>query len=186
MNAYVYPTNPTKEVDPLGLCVCDLPDSAAFMNQYLRYDKFDGENVWEEIGGSLNEGYGKDSPGGTQNSCAARISHGLNKSGAPIPPGAPGANKNFGGPNNGKRYVISARQMNAYLRKRYGNPSQTLTNSSQVDTLRASLKPGQVAIASSEGHAAIVASDSYNYQDPYVYGYYGDVWILPSGDCSCN
>lgn len=61
--------------------------------------------------------------------------------------------------------------------------SQTLTSAGQLATLRSGLSGGQVAIVSSQGHAAVVAS---TYADPYVSSYLGDVWMLPGGGCSCN
>ncbi|MDR3157552.1 MAG: hypothetical protein LBU11_00765 [Zoogloeaceae bacterium] len=85
---------------------------------------------------------------------------------------------------HGINYIISAEQMNKYLRKQYGDPSQTLTSESDLDALKKSLKPGQAAIVSSKGHASVL-TDSY--EDPYVRSYLGDVWVLPQGEtCSCK
>lgn len=181
-NLYGYvANNPINFVDPRGLCACGMPDSANFWNNYPNYNDYTGADVWNLIGGSLNDSYGENSPGGTQNSCATRVSYALNYSGGSIPSGAPGANRNWGDANN--RYIISARQMNSYLRMTYGAPSQTLTSASQLATLRSGLSSGQVAIVSSQGHAAVVTS---TYADPYVSSYLGDVWMLPGGGCSCN
>lgn len=151
------------------------------MQNYPDYDNYSGSDVWKEIGGSLNDNYGENSPNGTQNSCAARVSHALNESGSKIPAGTPGGNRNWGG--NEDRYIISARQMNNYLRSNYGSPSQTLTNSTQLQSLRSNLATGQAAIVSSNGHAAVVTR---TYSDPYVSSFLGDVWVLPTGGCSCN
>ena len=172
--------NPVAWVDPMGLCSCGLPSAATFMSNYPDYNSYTGSGVWSLIGGSLEANYGANSPGGTQNSCAARVSYGLNASGKPIPAGAPGANRNWGGDNN--RYIISAQQMNNYLSGAYGPPSQTISNASQLATLREGLGAGGAAIVSSGGHASVVTSD---YADPYVSAYLGDVWVLPGGNCSC-
>ena len=152
------------------------------MNNYPDYNNFTGADVWDLIGGSLNDAYGQNSPDGTQNSCAARVSYALNESGATIPSSpVHQTNWNFGGTNG--RYIISASHMNNYLRSTYGSPSQTLTSGAQLTSLQSSLSAGQAAMVSSNGHAAVVTQ---NYSDPYVGSYLGDVWILPNGACSCN
>jgi hypothetical protein len=180
-NIYAYTSgNPVNYVDPLGLCSCGLPNASTFMSNYPDYNNYTGSGVWSLIGGSLQANYGADSPGGVQNSCAARVSYGLNASGKPIPAGTPGANRNWGVDNN--RYIISAQQMNNYLSGAYGPPSQTLTSAAQLTTLRQGLGAGGAAIISSDGHAAVVTSD---YADPYVSAYLGNVWVLPGGNCSC-
>jgi hypothetical protein len=182
MNTYAYALgNPVMFTDPLGLCACGLPSSSNFMSNYPDYS-YSGKDVWKLIGGSLNDNYGENSPGGTQNSCAARVSHGLNESGAKIPNSPQHqTNKNWGGNNN--RYIISASHMNSYLRSAYGAPSQTLTSSSQLSSLRSGLASGQSAIVSSNWHVAVVTS---TYADSSVSSSLGDVWILPTGACSCN
>lgn len=181
LNTYAYVGgNPVSRFDPFGLCSCGMPSATAFMSNYPDYNSYTGSGVWSLIGGSLDAKYGADSPRGVQNSCAARVSYGLNEGGKPIPAGAPGANRNWGGDNN--RYIISADQMNKYLNGAYGAPSQTLTTAEQLTQLRRGLGEGGAAIVSSGGHAAVVTSD---YADPYVSEYLGDVWVLPGGNCAC-
>ena len=181
MNTFIYVgSNPMNLIDYLGLCACSLPNSKDFWKQYPNYDDYSGADVWDKVGGTLNDSYGKDSPEGVQNSCATRVSHALNESGAPIPRGAPGANRNWGG--NNMRYIISAAQLNTYLKNSYGEPSQTLSSYQQVQALQSGLTNGQVAIVSSDGHASVVTG---SYSDKYVY--HGDVWVLPTNnDCKCN
>lgn len=177
--AYVGGT-PLGFIDPFGLCSCNLPDASNFVRNYPDYDTYTGSGVWSLIGGSLDANYGAISPGGVQNSCAARVSYGLNASGSAIPAGTPGANRNWNGDNN--RYIISAQQLNNYLHSEHGPPSQSLANAEQLAALRQSLGEGGAAIVSSGGHAAVVTAD---YADPYVSFYLGDVWVLPGGNCSC-
>ncbi|MCD9030432.1 DUF6531 domain-containing protein [Luteimonas sp. Y-2-2-4F] len=181
INTYLYGLgNPLGFFDPLGLCNCAMPAADGFVENYPDYHSYTGAGVWSLIGGSLESQYGVNSPEGVQNSCAARASYGLNYSGSQIPRGAPGANMNWGGDSN--RYIISARQMNLYLRSAYGEPSETLTNASQLTNLRQKLGNGGAAIVSSSGHVAVVTE---NYTDPYVSSYLGDVWVMPGGNCSC-
>lgn len=177
--AYVE-ANPTSAFDPFGLCSCGLPNSSAFMSNYPDYNTYTGGDVWRLIGGTLEASYGANSSGGVQNSCAARVSYGLNASGKPIPPGAPGANRNWNANNH--RYIISARQMTSYLNGTYGPPSQTLASSAELIALRRGLGSGGAAIVSSGGHVAVVTG---SYADPYVSAFLGDVWVLPGGNCSC-
>lgn len=170
INTYAYAlANPLRYTDPLGLAP---PLSSNFWNVYPNYNSYTGAATWNLIGGSLNSNYGSGSPGGTQNSCAARVSHALNLSGSPIPAGTPGGNRNWGG--SGMRYIISARQLGNYLTSSWGSPSQKVSNYSQVQNLQKSLKSGQVAIVMSQGHASVVTK---TYTDPYVNS--GNVWVLP-------
>ena len=183
INTYGYVGgNPVMLIDPWGLCACGLPNSSSFMSNYPDYNNYSGADVWSLIGGSLNDKYGQNSPDGTQNSCAARVSYALNESGAKIPNNPQHqTNRNWGGSNN--RYIISASHMNSYLRSAYGAPSQTLTSAGQLNALRGSLASGQAAIVSSNGHAAVVTR---TYADHHVSNYLGDVSVLPIGACSCN
>ena len=150
-----------------------LPDAAGFLHYYPDYDTYTGSDVWRLIGGSLDATYGPDSPSGTQNSCAARASYALNRCGCPIPRGTSGANRNWSGDN--RRYIISARQMNAYLRLAYGPPARMLQDAVQLALLRHELGDGGAAIVSSTGHVAVVTQ---TYADRYVSHYLGDVWIF--------
>ncbi len=174
-----YVANPVGIIDPLGLCACR-PTGSELMAGYPAYNTHSGAQAWEEIGGSLNDGYGVSSPGGPQNSCAARMSHALNSSGFEIPRGAPGANRNFNGSHS--RYIISARQMNAHLRDVFGPPDMTLASITDHQALKDSLAPGEAAIVSSQGHVGVVTP---TYSDPHTRNYLGDVWKLPSTPCVC-
>ncbi|WP_277948949.1 T6SS effector amidase Tae4 family protein, partial [Pseudoalteromonas piscicida] len=149
------------------------PYSEDFWEEYLNYDDYDTAAAWETVGGSLDDGYGPYS-----NSCATRVSHGLNQSGAPIPRGAPGANLNFGGDNGGLRYILSARQLEVYLADAWGTPDFSNVTVEQLSSLRTSMAPNQVAIGVSPDHATVLTN---SYSDKYwglASG--GSVWILPT------
>lgn len=150
------------------------PNSKDFVDAYLDYDRYDYQDVWQIIDGNLGSTY-KDEP----NSCAARISCGLNYGGEPIPAGVPGGNRNYGGDN--QRYIVSAQQLRNYLEDRWGAPDAKLRNQSDLNTFRDSLVKGQAAIVMSREHAAVIVGGS-SYADPYVDTFYGDAWLLPSED----
>lgn len=69
--------------------------------------------MWDAIDGAI----GSDYQG--QNSWAARVSYGLNQSGASIPSNRKyQTNKNSGGTDG--KYIISAEKMRGYLKKNMG------------------------------------------------------------------
>ncbi|WP_376707970.1 T6SS effector amidase Tae4 family protein [Kangiella sp. TOML190] len=167
----------------MGLCAC-LPNSQTFMSNYPDYNDYQSSgDVWDLIGGSLNDAYGRGSENGAEDSCAARVSHALNNSGAEIPSSpAHQTNRNQGGSDG--RYIISASNMNRYLRDTYGAPAMSLNGNGGAEALRASFivsRSGGAAIVSSSGHTAVISA---SHMDNYVWT--GDVWFLPtSGGCSC-
>ena len=161
-------------------CHCALPYADEFKKYYLFYDRYTGAQSWEKIGGNINKEYGINGPNGTQNSCAARVSYGLNYAGKPIKSNAPGSNKNF---SDNKRYIISALKMNQYLKQIAGKPDFTLTNTADFYKLKSALTHEDVFIMAKSGHATVV---TMNYQDDYALGYLGDVWLLPTKKCHCG
>lgn len=120
--------------------------------------------MWDAIDGAI----GSDYQG--QNSWAARVSYGLNQSGASIPSNRKyQTNKNSGGTDG--RYIISAEKMRGYLKKTWGhNPKDTIKPGKDNDLaeLRNKLQPGQVAIVASDSHVAVVTDSNSEYSDPYV------------------
>ena len=180
-NLYQFAPNTMQWVDVLGLCRCKRPSSQSFWSNYPNYASYQTNDVWNAIGGSI----GSDYQG--ENSCASRVSYGLNKSGASIPSNRKyQTNKNSGGTDG--RYIISAAKMREYLKKTWGhNPKDTITPGKDNDLaeLRNKLQPGQVAIVASDRHVAVVTDRNSKYSDPYVSRFGGDYWILPMGKCSC-
>ncbi|WP_444945376.1 T6SS effector amidase Tae4 family protein [Microbulbifer sp. VTAC004] len=134
--------------------------------------------MWDTVGGSLGDGYGPHS-----NSCATRVSHGINHSGTTIPRGAPGANLNFGGDNNGLRYILSARQFEVYLGDAWGAADYTNITHDQFSALSSSLSAGQVAVVVSQDHATVIRS-GYSGDNYSILGVGGSAWILPTRSAS--
>lgn len=123
------------------------------------------------------------------NTCATRVSRGLNYSGAPIPRGtaeAWGINKKaesyLDKAGDDKYYITGAGKMGVYLKKKWGNPDKTLKTASEVSDYIKTLKAGQCAIFATggqggHGHAGVLKKD---YDDPYVNGFVPvEVWLLP-------
>jgi hypothetical protein len=157
------------------------PVSANFWSAYLNYDDYDTSAAWTKIGGNIGKAYG---PNG--NSCAARVSRGLNYSGAEIGPHA-AASKNFsdqsynGVAGDDKRYIVSAMQMAAYLKEKWGAPDYQVSNLEELNEVLGSLGAKCAVFATpnppgGKGHAGVLKS---GYKDPHVENYVPvDVWIL--------
>ncbi len=165
-NLYAYVgNNPINLLDLLGL----RPNSGTFWPAYPDYGT-PASDVWSSIGGWLNRTYG---PG--SNSCAARVSKGLNDGGEPITPTRGVAtNRN----DDGQRYIISASQLRTYLNRNWGRPDRTINTPAELDALRRSLRPGQAAVGCSAGHAGVIRGGYTD--DPYLPYGETDVWILPA------
>ena len=169
------------------------PRSDKFWPEYPNYDDYPTtQDVWRRaIGGNLGRWGDKgdtDNPNGF-NTCAARVSRGLNYSGASIPKGTPeawGINKKaetyLGKAGDDKYYITGAGRIGAYLKKKWGSPNKTLKTAGEVQTYIASLKAGQCAIFATggqagHGHAGVLKQ---GYKDPYVDGFVPvEVWLLP-------
>lgn len=156
------------------------PSSTSFWASYLRYGGEDGygtDTVWRVIGGGIGLQYG---PG--SNSCAARVSHGLNYGGAPIR-NFTAASMNLrehsyeGKAGDGMRYIVSAEQMAVYLRLVWDAPNSTPSTAAALIKFVDGLKPGQCAIFATKGHTGVLRS---GYSDPYVGGFLPvAAWVLP-------
>jgi RHS repeat-associated protein len=208
-NLYAYASaGPTISIDPTGLIGQDRmrigppplidghdptvvgplrsqrPDSSVFFENYPDYENYTPEAVWNLVGGGLGN-WGVRNPGYPENTCAVRTSYALNKAGSSIPSWAPMANQSSGGAPG--YYIISAAQMNSYLKQAYGRPDAVLKNYNDLVVFWNGLKPGQVAIVASSHHVAVL---KHGYNDPYVAGYLGNdtnAWKFPlNGDCGCE
>ena len=151
------------------------PDSAKFWTAYLDYDGHTTAAVWETIGGNIGKAYGPSS-----NSCAARVSYGLNYSGAELEVFV-AASVNFkdqeynGKKGDGKRYIVSAEQMGNYLTLKWGAADHEVKTKEElkkfVDGLGA-----KCAIFATTGHTGVLKK---GYDDPVVEGFLPvKVWIL--------
>ncbi len=159
------------------------PKSTEFWPAYhvVDYDAMTKDDVWAFVGGSVGAYF----DGG--NTCATRISYGLNESGWDIP-----VHDNSGSYHNDpkhkfdgkagddKKYIVRASSLQKWLTKLMGPPDTTLTKTGQASTFEATLSPGQVALFAGVHHAGVIKQ---GYKDPYVDGDPGvlpvDVWKLP-------
>ncbi len=158
------------------------PASASFWSAYLNYVDYDASSAWTKIGGNIGKAYG---PNG--NSCAARVSWGLNYSGAEVEAHA-AASRNFsdqrynGVAGDDKRYIVSAMQMAAYLKEKWGAADHQVSTQEELDEVLSSLGAKCAVFATPKppggnGHAGVLKS---GYKDPHVENYLPvDVWILP-------
>ena len=155
------------------------PCASEFVDSYLEYQisrdntpvGYTTPEVWQIVGGSLLQNH-LNAPY-YYNSCALRVSCGLNGSGYIIPSISRVSNRVWGGANNGLRFIISARNLRTHLNNNWGAPDSTFTT---LRNLRNRISGGQAAIVVSNGHAAVV---THTYNDYSVGGFGGDVYILP-------
>lgn len=161
-------------------CHCALPYAEEFRKHYLYYNKHGPAEVWRIVGGNLEKTYGETPNRPPENTCATRVSYALNKSGKLIPSGIPGGNRNDA---DGRRYILSARQMNNYFIKLLGKPDYVLTSSDDFYKLKRSMNRDHVFVMTSNKHVAIVTS---NYDDGGAANTLGNVWFLPTKSCDCG
>lgn len=161
------------------------PSSATFWANYPDYS-ISQQDVWRIfIAGNLGR-WGdtptRDHPTG-QNTCATRVSHGLNYSGAAIPPTAPERwGRNFkrewyqGRSGDDKYYITSAEAMKRYLTRVWGSPNRTLRTAAEAASYTATLQTGQCAIFATAGHTGVLRK---GYHDPHVDDFVPvEVWVL--------
>lgn len=158
------------------------PNSGSFWNAYLNYDSYQQPDVWKKIGGSIGKSYGPSN----SNSCAARVSYGLNYANALIEVfNAASINLKdldyLGKKGDGYRYIVSAMKLAEYLKLKWGNPDGQITTETELTTFEAGLD-GKSAIFATpnppggHGHAGVLKN---GYSDPYVKTELPvDVWIL--------
>jgi hypothetical protein len=161
------------------------PSSSKFWKAYLNYDSYKTSSAaWDQIGGAIGKSYGPDG-----NSCASRVSYGLNYSGALVQQFNSSASVNLkahsynGKAGDGLRYITSAMQLAGYLKKNWGAPNHAVKKADQLAKVIDSLANDQCAVFATpnppggRGHAGVLKK---GYTDPYVLSYLPvDVWILP-------
>ena len=147
------------------------PSTAAFWQAYqqIGYNKWTGEDktheVWKFIGGKVGQLFDG------QNTCAARVSYGLDYGGAPITPFS--ANSFFnassasfeGKAGDDKAYIVGAPAMETHLTKLMGTPDATLTTGKESKDLEDSLPTGLGALFAGDHHSGLIMK---GYSDPYV------------------
>jgi RHS repeat-associated protein len=167
------------------------PSSTKFWEAYHKVDfgtikpevKY---KVWEFIGGNVGAFGAKPDPNGNvSETCATRVSYGLNYGGNPIPSIPHVSNLNFRNqfyknkPGDNMRYILKAGDMNAYLTRTWGNPDYVaLANSGTAKKIESGLLSEQCAVFATKqtpGHSGVIKK---GYQDPDVDGFDVDVWEL--------
>lgn len=161
--------------------------TAAFWGAYQRvgYNVWQGEEnvdqVWEFIGGNVGKSFAG------QNTCATRVSYGLDYGGAPIAhydntvSFHNDPHTTFRGKaGDGKNYIVGAPAMAAHLTAQWGPPDARLTTNDQVTAFAATLTGTQGAIFAGPHHSGLIMK---GYRDPYVFTDPGvmpvQVWKLP-------
>lgn len=149
------------------------PSCSAFWGAYsqIGYNKWKGEeqrdNVWEFIGGNV----GKSFVGG--NTCATRVSYGLNYGGAAIPTHN-NSTSFFNDPHttfkgkagDGKNYIVGAPAMDTYLTGLMGAPDGHFKAGKDVQTFADGLPADACAVFAGPHHSGLIKQ---GYQDPYVF-----------------
>jgi hypothetical protein len=158
------------------------PMSSNFWSAYLNYDSYTQDQVWDKIGGSIGELYGP----ANENSCAARVSYGLNYGGAPLGP-FDQASVNLpdhvynGKAGDGKRYIVSAKKMAEYLKAQWGNPDFNVRTATELVQVIGNLGSKCAIFATpnppgGRGHSGAL---KVGYSDPYINSELPvDVWVL--------
>jgi hypothetical protein len=160
------------------------PQTSVFWAQYqhIGYNVFRGEGarhlVWAMVGGNV----GRDFDGG--NTCAARVSWALNRSGLRIHDGVLFHNSprvTFEGTTGDDlNYIVGARALENFLRHHWGEPDARLTDNQAARNFQTSLPSGRGAIFAGVHHSGFIMQgydDAYIYSDPGVMPI--DVWLLP-------
>ena len=167
------------------------PNSQAFWVAYtnVNYDTIPDTQhlkVWDLIGGQV----GRDNKKQNANTCATRLSYGLNYGGDPIPVVNykgfsinPRTTKDdLGKKGDDKNYIVRAKSLGAYLWATWGTPDKQLKTEEELKAFEASLAKDQCAVFVTdqtrvEGHAGVIRQ---GYSDTYVHGELPiDVWLLP-------
>ena len=146
--------------------VAKRPSSVKFWAAYLNYDSnTTSASVWNKIGGNIGKAYGPTH----ENSCAARVSYGLNYSEAEIEVFS-AASFNFkdqeynGKKGDEKRYIVSAEQLEKYLTTKWGARDHEVKTQEELKKVVDNLG-SKSAIFATKGHSGVLKK---GYTDPYV------------------
>jgi RHS repeat-associated protein len=182
-NSSNYAPIPTSQLDYLGLAKLDADGGASLWLNYYRYGTVQSGGkttlqAWERAGDWLlaNHLTGDDE---WENSCAIRLSIGLNGSGNAIPSG-PTSNLSLG-----ERYIITAAAMNTYISNAWGASDRTVASAGGISTLQAdlatysqALNKSIYAVAINNGHVSMISSSYTDSTFAALYGGSYNVWIL--------
>ena len=161
-------------------------NSRAFWEVYPDYDIMVADQVWDLVGGSIGETYGKN-PDSNQMSCATRVSYALNyvggneipRLGDPAAPNKPPRSQRnkksvsyHGREGDNKYYITGAGDMKEYLLQAWRKEDAKVRNVSELKKFVSELRAGQIAVFATpgprgRGHAGVLKQ---GYQDPYVEG----------------
>ena len=149
------------------------PNPRDFWSEYPDYQHYPTPaSAYFLAGGWLYQQHINQNPSYDE-SCALRVSVGLNESGNPVPHIPKVSNLVLG-----KRYILGASQIKDYFKSIWGDPDYTLFQDLSHDELRAILCPNQLAVGASNGHAGVVAAEGQGYEDGNMKVTSADVWIL--------
>ena len=152
------------------------PSSSAFWQSYPDLSTIPWQlnsMVWDMIGGNVGARFGPKA----ENSCAARVSFGLNYGGDPIPAGTQNAWHNFsdkvykGQKGDDKYYIVRADFVNGYLTKKWGTPdypAEKVKTPQDIDKIVASLRPRECAVFATRVQGGHSGTLMQGYQDPFV------------------
>lgn len=163
------------------------PSSSSFLTAYSKigYNVWKGEeqrhNVWAFVGGSV----GKTFDG--ENTCATRVSYGLDYGGSPIK----GFDNTFsyhnystvsfeGKAGDDQNYIVGAPAMATYFLKHYGAPDAHLSKGQDGLDFESRLPKDKCAVFAGTHHSGVIKDSSF--RDPYVMSDPDvlpvDAWIL--------
>ena len=156
------------------------PTWSKFWAEYPDYINFpDSEQVKKDIGGNVNAGY-------LTNTCAIRMSRGLNYSGVPVPFNFPGMETVKGG--DGKRYAFRVADMRLWLPGVLGKPEVDLRKKEGEAFDKSTLKSQKGLLAfdikfkDATGHMdawdGSVFSDEYESLDYWVRAKRITLWVF--------
>jgi hypothetical protein len=173
---------PVQPADTRGVATSPArPSSDSFFTAYAQigYNRWQGEehrhDVWKFVGGAI----GKSFDG--ENTCATRVSYGLNYGGYPIKGfDQKSSFRNWsstvfeGKAGDDLNYIVGAPQVGDYFAKNYGAADAALTSGDDAEAFQKTLTTGQCAVFAGPHHSGVIKDTDY--RDPYVFT---DPGVLP-------